>query len=426
MSITEKLGNMGIPGFRSGKKWKMAIAIFGYFWIFMFILAIVFGGSSDVSNTSSKSDTDPEQAPRPTDTVTYDETSPTKTDVPSETGIITNVREDISGNNVKLYVQINNKELIKEYSKTDTSGLGDIERYIAANIKGSYKDKKPIKIYYINGNEITTIGSVGNDNKIKISSQPSNADIYIEDIYKGKTPLEVDQVNETYSLTLKLKGYQNSYSTIGPDTAEVTIYLQPDNQKSVQIPTVAQTTSQPTITPITLSGKGQKASDKFNLPQGLVRFEMTHDGTSNFAIWLLDNQGNKKELLVNEIGKFQGSKAARIEESGDYLLDINADGNWNINIESVPVMASTSNTLSGKGQKATDLFYLNQGLVKFDMNHDGKSNFAIWLLDDQGNKKELLVNEIGKFQGSKAVRIEESGNYLLDINADGNWNINIS
>lgn len=31
MGITEKLGKMGIPGFRSGKKWKMAIAIFGYF-----------------------------------------------------------------------------------------------------------------------------------------------------------------------------------------------------------------------------------------------------------------------------------------------------------------------------------------------------------------------------------------------------------
>lgn len=347
--------------------------------------------------------------------------SPTKTDVHSETGITTNVREEVSGNNVKLYVQINNKELIKEYNKADTSGIGNIERYIAEEIKGSYKDKKPIKIYYINGNEITTVGIVSGDNKIKISSQPSNADVYIEDIYKGKTPLEVDPVSETYSLTVKLEGYQTRYSTIGPDTAEITIYLQPNNPNTQNVPN-----SQKTIQPITLSGRGQKASDKFNLPQELVRFEMTHDGTSNFAIWLLDSQGNKKELLVNEIGKFQGSKAVGIKESGDYLLDINADGNWNIKIESVPVMSSTPSTLSGRGQKATNLFYLNQGLAKFDMTHDGKSNFAIWLLDNQGNKKELLVNEIGKFQGSKAVGIKESGNYLLDIDADGNWNINIS
>ncbi len=39
--ITGKLGKMGIPGFRSGKKWKMAIAIFGYFFIFLILLGLI-------------------------------------------------------------------------------------------------------------------------------------------------------------------------------------------------------------------------------------------------------------------------------------------------------------------------------------------------------------------------------------------------
>lgn len=43
IGITKKLGKMGIPGFRSGKKWKIAIAIFGYFWIFIILLAIISG-----------------------------------------------------------------------------------------------------------------------------------------------------------------------------------------------------------------------------------------------------------------------------------------------------------------------------------------------------------------------------------------------
>jgi len=34
MSITEKLGKAGIPGFRSGKKWKMLLASIGYLFIF--------------------------------------------------------------------------------------------------------------------------------------------------------------------------------------------------------------------------------------------------------------------------------------------------------------------------------------------------------------------------------------------------------
>lgn len=39
--ISGKLGKMGIPGFRSGKTWKMAIAIFGYFGIFLILLALI-------------------------------------------------------------------------------------------------------------------------------------------------------------------------------------------------------------------------------------------------------------------------------------------------------------------------------------------------------------------------------------------------
>ena len=41
MKITKKLGDMGIPGFRTGKLWKMFLASIGYFFIFMFILGII-------------------------------------------------------------------------------------------------------------------------------------------------------------------------------------------------------------------------------------------------------------------------------------------------------------------------------------------------------------------------------------------------
>jgi len=37
----------------------------------------------------------------------------------------------------------------------------------------------------------------------------------------------------------------------------------------------------------------------------------------------------------------------------------------------------------------------------------------------------LLVNKLGNFDGSKAVRIDKTGIYLLDISADENWLIDI-
>jgi hypothetical protein len=81
------------------------------------------------------------------------------------------------------------------------------------------------------------------------------------------------------------------------------------------------------------SGSAQLATDKFYLPKGLRVFKMSHAGSGNFAVWLLNDKGEREELLVNEVGSFNGSKALGIENEGDYLLDVNASGNWGIIVE---------------------------------------------------------------------------------------------
>jgi hypothetical protein len=63
--------------------------------------------------------------------------------------------------------------------------------------------------------------------------------------------------------------------------------------------------------------------------------------------------------------------------------------------------------------------------VRFQMHHDGSSNFIIWLLDADGNRKDLLVNEIGTFDGSKGVSLAP-GVYVMQIDADGNWTVGVS
>jgi hypothetical protein len=188
----------------------------------------------------------------------------------------------------------------------------------------------------------------------------------------------------------------------------------------------------PTATPIpppagqTLSGQGQQATQTFQLVGGLAIFRMTHSGSSNFAIWLMNDRGERVELLVNEIGSFHGAKAVGVD-TGNYLLDITADGPWTVTIEQPrPVSAPLPpQTFTGRGQDVSPFFSLGVGLVRFTMTHDGTSNFAIWLMNDRGEPIDLLVNEIGSFNGSKAVGMDVSGVYLLDITADGNWAINV-
>jgi len=189
------------------------------------------------------------------------------------------------------------------------------------------------------------------------------------------------------------------------------------------LPKTTPTPEAPTATlapePITLSGTGQEATSKFSLETGLSVFRMNHDGDRNFIVWLLNDEGDH--------GEFDGSKAVGITKQGDYILDISTDGSWTITIEQprLSYASPVPKTLKGTGQQASEMFHLDTGLARFEMTHDGDRNFIVWLLDDDGNQIDLLVNKVGEFDGSKAVSIRKGGNYLLSISADGNWEISI-
>lgn len=175
------------------------------------------------------------------------------------------------------------------------------------------------------------------------------------------------------------------------------------------------------------SGSGQQVTDRFELDGGIAVFSLTHNGGSNFIVELLDTSGNTVELLVNHIGAFDGSVAVAIPAGAEYLLDINADGNWTVAVDqSIPdSVDSAPIEFSGTGDKATEFFGIGEGLATFEMSHSGSSNFIVELKDLSGNTVDLLVNEIGAFDGSTASRIDRSGIYILNVTADDDWSINI-
>lgn len=219
------------------------------------------------------------------------------------------------------------------------------------------------------------------------------------------------------------------FGTGSDDTESSTIIIDDTNSEAVSEETPTPTIE--TITepdPIELSGHGPEATQTFELEEGLSIFTMEHNGNSNFIIWLMDGTtGQNIDMLVNEIGSFDGSTAIGITSDDEYLLNIKADGSWTVTIEQ-PRQYTTESApivLRDRGQKATQMIYLDSGLTRFEMVHDGSSNFIVWLMDAEGNKIDLLVNEIGDFEGSKAVGIYGSGAYLLDVTADGDWEIKI-
>lgn len=54
---------------------------------------------------------------------------------------------------------------------------------------------------------------------------------------------------------------------------------------------------------------------------------LTHDGSSNFAIW---SYGDDTDLVVNEVGAYSGQVRW---QAGVAMVAVNADGNWSITVE---------------------------------------------------------------------------------------------
>jgi len=215
----------------------------------------------------------------------------------------------------------------------------------------------------------------------------------------------------------------------GPDPeANQPLQAEKANQQDGQQEQRGQAVEQPED--IILSGTGPAATRMFRLEPGLSVFFMAHEGSSNFIVDLLDENGSQVAPmgLANEIGGFSGSVPVQIPRGGQYLLDVQADGRWKFVIIQPRVYDAPKETrFSGDSPEATHLFELSGGLHRVHMTHQGNGNFIVDLLDENGASviPMGLANEIGPFEGSRAMQVPEDGVYLFAVQANGPWTIQI-
>lgn len=173
------------------------------------------------------------------------------------------------------------------------------------------------------------------------------------------------------------------------------------------------------------SGEGMMVTDFIKVEEGLAVFNFTHDGDSNFIVHLLDEGGDVVGYLANQIGEYEGSIAEYVDE-GTYVVRIDADGEWTMDFDQVDFSDSSSDTsFSGEGSAATQVFHVETGGLKtFDLSHSGDSNFIVHLLDSDGRTVAYLANAIGDYSGSTAEYLD-AGDYIMNVQADGEWDISI-
>jgi hypothetical protein len=156
-----------------------------------------------------------------------------------------------------------------------------------------------------------------------------------------------------------------------------------------------------------------------SLPNVPVVVEFSHDGSSNFAVWSLDNALGKVDLLVNEIGTYAGTRPMQFDpmEPVSYLEMI-ADGKWTFEVRELASEPAKVCTVSGSGDDVVRIsnFASSSGIAT--LSHNGSSNFAIWVWDIPD--RDLIVNEIGPYVGAVPI---SAGYTAWDVIADGSWAI---
>lgn len=173
------------------------------------------------------------------------------------------------------------------------------------------------------------------------------------------------------------------------------------------------TTTEPPWDTFATEGNGDDFIE-FSIPNhDAAVLEISHTGSSNFAVLSYTDSNERLDLLVNEIGDYQGRVPVNFLVGEDVgLLEITASGSWSITALPLTDLEITSDASTGTGD---DVVVMDVSSPSLEVTHDGESNFVVMAWTDG---RDLLVNEIGAYDGT--VR-SPTGFVIYAINADGNW-----
>lgn len=171
--------------------------------------------------------------------------------------------------------------------------------------------------------------------------------------------------------------------------------------------------------PQSFSGTGSEVVILEPFGEDVFFATVTHSGSSNIALWSVDENGQDIDLLVNDIGNYAGQVAFNFRED-PAAIRVEADGEWTIEL----VHLSEAPRWDGeapyeaKGDSIVIVDGVADGLTPVALTHDGESNFAIWAWGE--SHPDLIVNDIGAYDGTTLL---PDGSLVLQVNADGTWTI---
>jgi len=176
---------------------------------------------------------------------------------------------------------------------------------------------------------------------------------------------------------------------------------------------------------VVFEDEGPTVSDEFELEDGITIAEAVHEGDSNFIVELVPTDDEFTELLVNVIGEFDGA-AGVIADPGTYLLDVDADGAWEIDIlQPEPTEADADPLpveLDGDAPTWAGPFVF-EGLGQATGTHESDGNFIVEILTQDAMFPELVFNELDQFDGETTFDVQGVG--FITVEAAGPWTLTV-
>lgn len=167
------------------------------------------------------------------------------------------------------------------------------------------------------------------------------------------------------------------------------------------------------------SGSGSDVITLDDPGENVYYATVTHKGSSNFALWTVDEGGQDIDLAVNTIGSYSGDVPINFSGS-PAALRVEADGDWTITFHQLAEAPRWDGTdaFEAKGDSIVIVDGVADGLTSVDLTHSGESNFAVWAWGE--DYPDLIVNEIGSYEGTTLL---PDGTMVLQVQADGTWSI---
>ena len=164
-----------------------------------------------------------------------------------------------------------------------------------------------------------------------------------------------------------------------------------------------------------ITGKGDDVISNVTVGDGLYRAHINYSGKDYFSVKVYDEDGNYQTLLANSIGKYDGY--VLLTDEAPFTFVVKATGKWSIQIEKISKDNKTS--FSGSGDYVTMMF--SSSVKKWHITYKGDDYFSVKSYCTDG--RDLLVSNIGSYDGNVLFSIPSDSLALFEIHAEGEWTI---